>query len=75
MTAWYVAPLTARISPGGIEGLGFSVVESLKGHKSPVVGWLAWDEAKMEGTLQSVPSREEIPENVEMQLIVELFSR
>ena len=52
-----------------------SVVESLKGHKSPVVGWLAWDEAKMQGTLQSVPTREEIPENAEMQLIVELFSR
>ena len=52
-----------------------SVVESLKGHKSPVVNWLSWDEAKMEGTLQSVPGREEIPENVEMQLIVELFSR
>ncbi len=52
-----------------------SVVESLKGHKSPVVGWLVWDEAKMQGTLQSVPTREEIPENAEMQLIVELFSR
>ena len=52
-----------------------SVVESLKGHKSPVVGWLSWDEAKMQGTLQSVPTREEIPENAEMQLIVELFSR
>ena len=52
-----------------------SVVESLKGHKSPVVSWLAWNEAKMQGTLQSVPPREEIPENAEMQLIVELFSR
>ena len=52
-----------------------AVVESLKQHKSPVVNWLAWDEAKMQGTLQSVPNREEIPENVEMQLIVELFSR
>lgn len=52
-----------------------SVVESLKGHKSPVVGWLVWDEVKMQGTLQSVPTREEIPENAEMQLIVELFSR
>ena len=52
-----------------------SVVDSLKGHKSPVVNWLAWDEAKMQGTLQSVPGREEIPENVEMQLIVELYSR
>jgi len=52
-----------------------SVVDSLKSHKSPVVGWLSWDEAKMQGTLQSVPGREEIPENVEMQLIVELYSR
>ena len=52
-----------------------SVVDSLKSHKSPLVGWLAWDEAKMQGTLQSVPGREEIPENVEMQLIVELYSR
>ena len=52
-----------------------SVVEALKSHKSPVVSWLAWDEAKMQGTLQSVPGREEIPENVEMQLIVELYSR
>ena len=52
-----------------------SVVDSLKTHKSPVVSWLAWDEAKMQGSLQSVPSREEIPENVEMQLIVELYSR
>ena len=41
----------------------------------PVVNWLAWDEAKMQGTLQSVPGREEIPENAEMQLIVELYSR
>ena len=52
-----------------------SVVDALKSHKSPVVSWLAWDEAKMQGTLQSVPGREEIPENVEMQLIVELYSR
>ena len=51
-----------------------SVVDSLKSHKSPVVNWLAWDEAKMQGTLQSVPGREEIPENAEMQLIVELYS-
>jgi small subunit ribosomal protein S4 len=52
-----------------------AVVESLKQHKSPVVNWLAWDEAKMQGTMQNVPGREEIPENIEMQLIVELFSR
>jgi len=52
-----------------------SIVDALKVHKSPAVGWLAWDEATMQGTLLSVPQRSEIPENVEMQLIVEFFSR
>ena len=52
-----------------------AVVDSLKQHKSPVVQWLAWDEATMQGTLISVPERAEIPENVDMQLIVEFFSR
>ena len=52
-----------------------AVVDALKQHKSPVVNWLAWDEATMQGTLVSAPERAEIPENVEMQLIVEFFSR
>ena len=29
----------------------------------------------MTGTLVSVPERSEIPENIDMQLIVELYSR
>ena len=72
---------SAMVEPGDIVSVKekdrnmVSVVESLKGHKSPVVNWLSWDEAKMQGTLQSVPGREDIPENVEMQLIVELYSR
>ena len=52
-----------------------AVVDSLKQHKSPVVQWLAWDEATMQGNLISVPERAEIPENIDMQLIVEFFSR
>ena len=52
-----------------------AVVDSLKQHKSPVVNWLAWDEATMQGTLVSAPERAEIPENLDMQLIVEFFSR
>ena len=52
-----------------------AVVDALKTHKSPVVNWLSWDDATMQGTLLSVPQRQEIPENVEMQLIVEFFSR
>ena len=52
-----------------------AVVDSIKSHKSPLVNWLSWDEATMAGTLVSVPERAEIPENIEVQLIVEFFSR
>ena len=52
-----------------------AVVDSLKSHKSPVVNWLSWDDATMQGTLVSVPLRAEIPENIEIQPIVEFFSR
>lgn len=52
-----------------------AVVDSLKTHKSAPVTWLSWDDATMQGTLLSVPVRAEIPENIEVQMIVELFSR
>lgn len=52
-----------------------SVADALKVHKSPAVTWLSWDESTMQGTLLSVPERAEIPENIEVQLIVEFFSR
>jgi small subunit ribosomal protein S4 len=52
-----------------------AVVDALKTHKSPVVNWLSWDDVTMQGTLLSAPERSEIPENIEVQLIVEFFSR
>ena len=52
-----------------------SVVESLKNPKAKQVSWLSWDEATMGGTLLSVPVRAEIPENINVQPIVEFFSR
>ncbi len=51
------------------------IVESIKNPRTAASSWLQWDEGKMEGTLLSVPTREEIPENIDMQLIVELYSR
>ena len=52
-----------------------AVVDSVKSHKSPLVNWLSWDDATMQGTLVSVPLRAEIPENIDVQPIVEFFSR
>ena len=37
--------------------------------------WLEWDNEKMEGKYLNMPSREEIPENIKEQLIVELYSK
>ncbi len=51
------------------------IVESIKNPRTSAASWLQWDEGNMAGTLLSVPTREEIPENIDMQLIVELYSR
>ncbi len=39
------------------------------------VSWLEWDLSLMAGKFISVPTREEIPENIKEQLIVELYSK
>ena len=42
----------------------------------PVSGqWLSWDATTMTGTFLQVPERSEIPENINEQAIVELYSR
>ena len=37
--------------------------------------WLTWNDVTLEGTLVSVPTREQITENIKEQLIVELYSK
>ncbi len=37
--------------------------------------WLEWDAASMSGRFLSKPEREDIPENIKEQLIVELYSK
>jgi small subunit ribosomal protein S4 len=36
---------------------------------------LEWDDNEMSGKVISIPQREEIPENIQEQLIVELYSK
>ncbi len=50
------------------------VTESLSGRHDSY-GWLEWDDEKMEGKFVNYPTREEIPENIREQLIVELYSK
>ncbi len=50
------------------------VTNSLEG-RSNKFAWLEWDSDKMCGKFLNYPSREEIPENINEQLIVELYSK
>ena len=42
-------------------------------HKS--FSWLEWDSEKLQGKFLNYPARDEIPENIKEQLIVELYSK
>lgn len=37
--------------------------------------WIDWNSGEMKGTFLSMPEREQIPENIKEQLIVELYSK
>jgi small subunit ribosomal protein S4 len=50
------------------------IIESLEGRRV-AVSWLEWDGAQMSGKYMNKPEREEIPENIKEQLIVELYSK
>jgi small subunit ribosomal protein S4 len=50
-----------------------AITNSLASRKT--FSWLEWDEAKLSGKFLNYPAREEIPENIKENLIVELYSK
>lgn len=51
-----------------------TISESLKSGRA-AMSWLEWDSAQMAGKFMNIPQRDEIPENIKEQLIVELYSK
>ncbi|TBR18825.1 MAG: 30S ribosomal protein S4 [Chitinophagaceae bacterium] len=45
------------------------------GSKNPKFNWLDWNEVAKKGTFIAYPERENVPENIQEQLIVELYSK
>lgn len=43
--------------------------------KNPKIGWVDFNESDMSGTFINYPERENVPENIREQLIVELYSK
>ena len=51
------------------------ITDSLAGRSHSSYSWLEWNQASLSGKFLSVPQREDIPEEIKEQLIVELYSK
>jgi small subunit ribosomal protein S4 len=51
------------------------ISNSLAGRTTKKYPWLEWDSTEMTGRYVNLPQRDEIPENIQEQLIVELYSK
>ncbi|KUG06496.1 30S ribosomal protein S4 [Solirubrum puertoriconensis] len=52
-----------------------AIVNSLAVRNARQFGWLEWDAKEFAGKVISTPQRDQIPEKIEEQLIVELYSK
>jgi small subunit ribosomal protein S4 len=73
---------SCQLRPGDIISLRgksrkLEVVQDSVGSKAEVrkYGWLDWNPDTMQGVFLSYPEREQIPEKINEQLIVELYSK
>ena len=70
-----------QVKPGMVVGVREKakslevVLNSLDGFNHSKYNWLEWNEAEMAGKFLNVPAREDIPENIKEQFIVELYSK
>jgi len=51
------------------------IQNALNGFNHSKYPWIEWNDAVMGGTFLHIPQREDIPENIKEQLIVELYSK
>jgi len=70
-----------QVKPGMVVGVREKakslevIANSLDGFNHGKYNWIEWNEAEMAGKFLNVPAREDIPENIKEQLIVELYSK
>ena len=70
-----------NVKPGDVIGVREKskslevITNSLASNSASKYPWLEWNKAEMTGKLLNLPVREEIPENIKEQLIVELYSK
>ncbi|MCL4157356.1 UNVERIFIED_CONTAM: hypothetical protein GTU68_008569 [Idotea baltica] len=69
------------VKPGDVVGVREksksleAITDSLASNSAQKYNWIEWDKSEMNGKLINLPIREDIPENIKEQLIVELYSK
>lgn len=72
---------SCHVKPGQVVGVREKakslevILDSLAGFNHSKYPWIEWNETSLAGTFLHVPAREDIPENIKEQLIVELYSK
>jgi small subunit ribosomal protein S4 len=70
-----------HVQPGDVVGVREksksleAITDSLAGNSATKYPWLQWNTSEMTGGIVNIPTREDIPENIKEQLIVELYSK
>jgi small subunit ribosomal protein S4 len=69
-----------QLKPGDVVAVrekskSLSAINDSLANASHVYEWITWNGDKKEGTFVSIPERIQIPENINEQLIVELYSK
>ena len=70
-----------QVKPGDVVGVREKskslevIADALAGFNHSKYPWIEWDESTKAGKFLHVPAREDIPENIKEQLIVELYSK
>ena len=69
-----------QLKPGDTVGVrekskSLEAIETSLANASHVYEWITWDNAVKSGTYVSIPERIQIPENINVQFIVELYSK
>ncbi len=69
-----------QLKPGDVVGVrekskSLQAIQDSLANSSAVYEWITWNNETKEGTFVSVPGRIQIPENINEQFIVELYSK
>jgi small subunit ribosomal protein S4 len=69
-----------QVKPNDVVGIrekskSLSVIQESLSNSNAVYDWMTWNSEKMQGTFVNVPERSQIPEKINEQFIVELYSK